>query len=165
MNEEKVTLDPKKMAELALDYKELRNMTLINDGEVLYIKNSKGEAVNIHDYTKYDYLMDLNVMNTEKSKHGFKFKCKNMYCRSERTCEECLKDKMYLPELQSGDILVAEEDYTLFIYYDDNYVLDTSENVFEPLDDIKNKRIICQVRRLKPFSDKLKEDTEIWSKR
>lgn len=164
MNEENVTLDSKKMAELALDYKELRNMTLINDGEVLYIKNSKGEAVNIHDYTKYDYLTDLNVMNTEKSKHGYKFKCKNM-CRSERTCDECLKDKMYLPELQNGDILVAEEDYTLFIYYHDNYVLDTSENVFKTLDDVKNERIICQVRRLKSVSDNLKEDTEIWTKR
>ena len=164
MNEENVTLDPKKMAELALDYKELRNMTLINDGEVLYIKNSKGEAVNIHDYTKYDYLMDLNVMNTEKSKYGYKFKCKNI-CRSERTCDECLKDKIYLPELQNGDILVAEEDYTLFIYYHDNYVLDTSENVFKTLDDVKNERIICQVRRLKSVSDNLKEDTEIWTKR
>ena len=164
MNEENVTLDSKKMAELALDYKELRNMTLINDGEVLYIKNSKGEAVNIHDYTKYDYLMDLNVMNTEETKHGYKIKCKNI-CRSERTCNECLKDKIYLPELQNGDILVAEEDYTLFIYYHDNYVLDTSENVFKTLDDVKNERIICQVRRLKSLSDNLKEDTEIWTKR
>ena len=88
MNEENVTLDSKKMAELALDYKELRNMTLINDGEVLYIKNSKGEAVNIHDYTKYDYLMDLNVMNTEKSEYGYKFKCKNI-CRSEIYFNKC----------------------------------------------------------------------------
>ena len=163
MNEENVTLDPKKVAELALDYKELRNMTLINDGEVLYIKNSKGEAENINDYTKYDYLKDLNFGKTSE----FLRRCKHE-CNSERSCEECLKDKMYLPELQKGDILVAEEDYTLFIYYNDNYVLDTSENTFKTLDDIKNERIICQVRRLRVFSlqlsnDNLK-DTEIWSK-
>ena len=72
---------------------------------------------------------------------------------------------MHLPELQKGDILVAEEDYTLFIYYHDNYVLDTSENVFKTLDDVKNERMICQVRRLKSLSDNLKEDTEIWTKR
>ena len=163
MNEENVTLDSKKMAELALDYKELRNMTLINDGEVLHIKNSKGEAVNIHDYTKYNYLKDLNFGKTSE----FLRRCKNK-CNSERPCEECLRDRMYLPELQRGDILVAEEDYTLFIYYHDNYVLDTSENVFKTLDDVKNERIICQVRRLQVFSlqlsnDNLK-DTEIWSK-
>ena len=77
---------------------------------------------------------------------------------------------MYLPELQKGDILVSDDDYdyTLFIYYNDNYVLDTSENTFKTLDDVKNERIICQVRRLQVFSlqlsnDNLK-DTEIWSK-
>lgn len=77
---------------------------------------------------------------------------------------------MYLPELQKGDILVSYDDYgyTLFIYYNDNYVLDTSENTFKTLDDVKNERIICQVRRLQVFSlqlsnDNLK-DTEIWSK-
>ena len=84
------------------------------------------------------------------------------------TLPKGLRDRMYLPELQRGDILVAEEDYTLFIYYHDNYVLDTSENVFKTLDDVKNERIICQVRRLQVFSlqlsnDNLK-DTEIWSK-
>lgn len=135
-------------------------MTLINDGEVLYIKNSKGEAENIHDYTKYDYLKDLNFGKTSE----FLRRCKHE-CNSERLCEECLRDKMYLPELQRGDILVAEDGYTLFIYYNDNYVLDTSENVFKTLDDVKNERIICQVRRLKSLSDNLKEDTEIWTKR
>ena len=165
MNEENVTLDPKKIAELALDYKKLKNMNLINDGEVLYIKNSKGEAENINDYTKYDYLKDLNFGKTSE----FLRRCKHE-CISERSCEECLRDKMYLPELQKGDILVSYDDYgyTLFIYYNDNYVLDTSENTFKTLDDIKNERIICQVRRLQVFSlqlsnDNLK-DTEIWSK-
>lgn len=163
MNEENVTLDPKKAAELALDYKELRNMTLINDEEVLYIKNSKGEAENIHDYTKYDYLKDLNFGKTSE----FLRRCKHE-CYSQRPCEECLRDRMYLPELQRGDILVAEDGYTLFIYYNDNYVLDTGENTFKTLDDVKNKRIICQVRRLQVFSLQLSKDnlkdTEIWSK-
>ena len=163
MNEENVTLDPKKAAELALDYKELKNMTLINDGKVLYIKNSKGESENIDDYTKYDYLKDLNFGKTSE----FLRRCKHE-CISERPCNECLRDRMYLPELQRGDILVAQEDHTLFIYYNDNYVLDTGENKFKTLDDVKNERIICQVRRLQVFSLQLSKDnlkdTEIWTK-
>jgi len=147
----------------SLRYSELENMTLIDDGEVQYIKNFEGKSCNIHCYTKYDYLKDLNFRMTLE----FLDRCKNK-CNSERPCEECLKDKMYLPELQKGDILVAKEDYTLFIYYNDNYVLDTSENTFKTLDDVKNERIICQVRRLQIGSLQLSKDnlkdTEIWSK-
>lgn len=147
----------------SLRYSELENMTLIDDGKVKYIKNFKGEICNIHCYTKYDYLKDLNFRMASE----FLCRCKNK-CNSERPCEECLRDKMYLPELQKGDILVAQEDHTLFIYYNDNYVLDTSENTFKTLDEVKNERIICQVRRLQPFSLQLSKDnlkdTEIWSK-
>ena len=147
----------------SLRYSELENMTLIDDGEVQYIRNFKGERCNIHCYTKYDYLKDLNFGMASK----FLCRCKNE-CNSERPCEECLRDKMYLPELQKGDILVAQEDHTLFIYYNDNYVLDTSEDTFKTLDDVKNERIICQVRRLQVGSLQLSKDnlkdTEIWSK-
>ena len=110
MNEENVTLDSKKMAELALDYKELRNMTLINDGEVLYIKNSKGEAVNIHDYTKYDYLKDLNFGKTSE----FLRRCKNK-CNSERPCEECLRDRMYLSENDELELFTFDLDGKMYI--------------------------------------------------
>jgi hypothetical protein len=156
MNEENMISDS------ALSYTELENMTLINDGEVKYIKNSKGENITIDNYTKYDYLKDLSYGKFADSI----YKCKTL-CKSARECRECLRDKMYLPKLQKGDILLAEEDCTAFIYYSDNKVFDTSENSFKTLDEVKNQRIICQVIRVMPVSlaiDSEYDGVEIWSK-